>query len=253
MGRRRSGYRPGSDSRRGRDDHRRHRHGLGDRRTVRAGAGRTSTTSRRSSSPTSSTSSPRYWACTAIVLGVIVAGLVTGAFWRGVDEGTELYDRCRLRPAGAEGRPVVDVLHRDVLLAVDHPVHPDPRPAGHRRQRLRAPGRARAARSSWRSAGSSSAALITALFLWPFEDTGWFWAREVGPKLDLGISAGGFAVFGALTAVMQPVWRNRIRVGFGAYLFAMVLDSGPAVGHRALRRLHARRLRRTVARRRRRC
>src|SRR6185295_19522095 len=35
----------------------------------------------------------RYWACTAIVLGVIVSGLVTGAFWRGVDEGSELHDR----------------------------------------------------------------------------------------------------------------------------------------------------------------
>ena len=70
-----------------------------------------------------------------------------------------------------------------------------------------------------------------------FEDTGWTWARELGHELDLGISAGGFALIGALTAVMQPVWRNRIRIGFGAYLFAHGARLRPAVGRRALRRL----------------
>ncbi|HEY6532939.1 MAG TPA: DUF2156 domain-containing protein, partial [Acidimicrobiales bacterium] len=48
----------------------------------------------------------------------------------------------------------------------------------------------------------------------------------LGKVRDLGISAGGFALLGALSAVMQPVWRARVRVGVGAYLFAMLLGSG---------------------------
>ena len=82
-----------------------------------------------------------------------------------------------------------------------HPVPPDPRPAdhswlsvyerrvGHLRTLVVAIG------------GQFFGALLTALFLWPFEDTGWSWARELATARDLGISAGGFALIGALTAV----------------------------------------------------
>ena len=167
----------------------------------------------------------RYWACTAIVLGVIVSGLVTGAFWRGIDEGTELHDRFAYGlPALKDGRwwtfftgmwfsPSI-VLYIPILALLIIVASVYERRVGHVRTLVVAIG------------GQFVAGLITALFLWPFEDTGWFWAREVGLKLDLGISAGGFAVMGALTAVMQPVWRNRIRIGFGAYLFALLLRSG---------------------------
>ena len=74
--------------------------------------------------------------------------------------------------------------------------------------------------------GQALGALITAGFLDGFEGTGWTWATRLASERDLGISAGGFAVVAALTAVMQPVWRRRVRVGFSAYLLVMVLDSG---------------------------
>ena len=51
-------------------------------------------------------------------------------------------------------------------------------------------------------------------------------AVELGRETDLGLSAGGYAVIGALTAVMQPMWRRRVRVGLSAFLIVMVLDSG---------------------------
>ena len=74
--------------------------------------------------------------------------------------------------------------------------------------------------------GQFLAALVTALLLWPVDGSGWTWAVDLGRVRDLGISAGGFALLGALTAVMQPVWRRRVRVAVGFYLFAMVLNSG---------------------------
>ena len=42
--------------------------------------------------------------------------------------------------------------------------------------------------------GQFLGALLTALFLWPFDDSRWTWARQLGHRLDLGISAGGFAL-----------------------------------------------------------
>ena len=97
--------------------------------------------------------------------------------------------------------------------------------------------------------GQFLAGLLTALFLWIFDDSGWTWARELGHELDLGISAGGFALLGALTAVMQPIWRNRIRVGVGAYLVAMLLNSGLLWDVEHLIAFVARRVRRPVPRR----
>ena len=74
--------------------------------------------------------------------------------------------------------------------------------------------------------GQALAALFTALLLWPFDGSGWSWAVDLGKTLDLGISAGGFAALGALTAVMQPVWQRRTRAAATGYLLAMVLNSG---------------------------
>ncbi len=167
----------------------------------------------------------RYWATTLIVVVVIVAGVSTGALWTPVTEGTRLYgDVAYGLPALQDGRwwtfltgmffapqlaLCIPILF---LLVVAASVYE--RRVGHVRTIVVAIG------------GQFLGGLLTALFLWPFDDSPWTWAQQLGTKLDLGISAGGFALVGALSAVMQPVWRTRVRVGFGAYLFAMVLNSG---------------------------
>ncbi len=74
--------------------------------------------------------------------------------------------------------------------------------------------------------GQFLAGLLTALFLWAFDDSGWPWAVDLGGVRDLGLSAGGFAVLGALSrrdaaGVASPRPRR-----FGAYLLAMLLTSG---------------------------
>jgi len=74
--------------------------------------------------------------------------------------------------------------------------------------------------------GQVAAAVLTALFLWPFQGSGWIWATSLGGSVDVGISAGGFATLAALTAIMQPVWRRRVRVGVSAYLIGMLLQVG---------------------------
>jgi phosphatidylglycerol lysyltransferase len=167
----------------------------------------------------------RYWATTLIVLTMLVVGVSTGALWTTVEKGGDLFDRVAYGlPALQDGRwwtyltgmffapqlllyiPIVTVL---VLVASIYE-----RRVGHFRTLLVGVG------------GQFLGALLTSLFLWIFEDSGWTWAENLGLERDLGISAGGFALLGALTAVMQPVWRNRIRIGFGAYLGAMVLNSG---------------------------
>ena len=150
----------------------------------------------------------------------------TGAFWNQVTEGTTLFDDVAYGlPALQDGRWwtfLTGMFFAPQLIAV----HADPVPAGARGASVyeRRVGHVRTLVVA--IGGQALGALLTALFLWLFDDSGWTWARELGTRLDLGISAGGFALLGALTAVMQPVWRHRIRVGFGAYLFAMVLNSG---------------------------
>jgi phosphatidylglycerol lysyltransferase len=167
----------------------------------------------------------RYWATTALVLAILIVGLATGAFWNQVTEDTDIFDAVAYGlPALEDGKwwtyltgmffaprlilylPIIAVL---VLVASVYE-----RRVGHLRVLVVAIG------------GQFLGALLTSLFLWIFEDTGWTWARELATVRDLGISAGGFALLGALTAAMQPVWRQRIRIGIGAYLFAMVLNAG---------------------------
>jgi phosphatidylglycerol lysyltransferase len=167
----------------------------------------------------------RYWACSLIVLAVLVAGLVTGALWRGVDSGDALYDHVAYGlPPLQDGRwwtfftgmffAQQVVLYIPILLLLLVVASVYERRVGHVRTLAVAIG------------GQFVGASLTALFLWPFDGSRWTWARELGLVRDLGISAGGFALLGALTAVMQPVWRNRIRIGVGAYLVALLLRSG---------------------------
>jgi 4-amino-4-deoxy-L-arabinose transferase-like glycosyltransferase len=167
----------------------------------------------------------RYWATAFLVACVLIAGLVTGALWREVADGSPLFDDVAYGlPALREGRwwtfltgmffaPAL-ILYVPILLLLVLVASTYERRVGHVRTIVVAIG------------GQFLAGLLTALFLWIFHESGWTWARELGDELDLGISAGGFALMGALSAVMQPIWRNRVRVGVGAYLFAVMLNSG---------------------------
>ena len=167
----------------------------------------------------------RYWGTAFLLACVLIAGVSTGALWREVAEGSALYDDVAYGlPALQDGRwwtfltgmffaPAL-ILYVPILLLLVLVAATYERRVGHVRTIVVAIG------------GQFLAGLLTALFLWIFHESGWTWARQLGDELDLGISAGGFALMGALTAVMQPVWRNRVRVGVGAYLFAVMLNSG---------------------------
>lgn len=167
----------------------------------------------------------RYPATTALVALAVVAGVVTGAAWRGVAPGDSLYDAVAYGlPALREGRwwtffsgaffvPQI-VLYVPILVLLVAAASTYERRVGH-----------------WRTflvvvLGQAVGSMLAAGFLYLFRDGGWTWAVELGLELDLGISAGGFAVFAALTAVMQPVWRVRVRAAVTAYLVAMLLNAG---------------------------
>ena len=167
----------------------------------------------------------RHWATASVVATVVVAGLATGALWNTMSSGNQLYDSVAYGlPALQEGRwwtfltgmffapdlfLYVPIL---VLLVIVASVYE--RRVGHWQTLVVAIG------------GQFIAGIVTALFLRVFESGGWTWAVDLGRVQDLGLSAGIMALIGALTAVMQPVWRTRVRVGVGAYLIAMVLNSG---------------------------
>ena len=167
----------------------------------------------------------RYWATTLLVAGVLVAGLATGALWRPIEQGSRLHDQVAYGlPALLEGRwstiftgafftPRL-VIYIPVLLLLILAAGTYERRVGHWRTLLVVIG------------GQALGALVTAGFLRIFTDSGWTWAVELGRETDLGISAGGYAVIAALTAVMQPVWRRRVRVGLSAFLVVMVFESG---------------------------
>lgn len=137
----------------------------------------------------------RYWA-TTLLLVLLVTGLVAGALWQGNDEVSSYW------------------LYIPVLLVFLWAASVYERRVGHIRTLLVAIG------------GQVLGVLLTSLLLLPFEGSGWTWARELSHQGHVAIAAWGFAVVGALTAVMQPVWRRRVRVGLFAYLIAMVLNSG---------------------------
>jgi hypothetical protein len=68
--------------------------------------------------------------------------------------------------------------------------------------------------------------VLPALFLWPFVGSGWTWATTLGTELDAGMSAGGFGVAAAATALLRPPWRGRLRVLGTTFLAVMVIKSG---------------------------
>ena len=139
----------------------------------------------------------RYWATTLIVGVIVVAGVVTGALWHNVETGSSLYnDVAYGLPALKDGKihtflfgmffapqlfMYVPILALLVLVASIYE-----RRVGHVRTLVVAIG------------GQFLAALFAALFLWIFESSGWTWAVDLGKIRDLGISAGGFALVGAL-------------------------------------------------------
>jgi lysylphosphatidylglycerol synthetase-like protein (DUF2156 family) len=167
----------------------------------------------------------RYPATIFLVLAITVFSAVTGAMWNDSVADPSLYDRYAYGlPALQDGRIWSFVVgafltprfafYLPILVLLVLAAGAYERRAGHLRTLAVV------------VLGQSLAALATALFLSLFEDSGWSWAVDLGKTLDLGISAGGFAALGALTAYMQPVWRTRTRVGASAYLIAMVLNSG---------------------------
>jgi phosphatidylglycerol lysyltransferase len=160
-----------------------------------------------------------------IAAAVMLVALVSGSLWRTLGDDPLLYDRVAYGlPPLREGRvwtivtgaffvpsfllyiPVVALL---VLAAGLYE-----KKMGHWRTVVVVLG------------GQFLATLLTSLFFWPFATSGWQWAESLATARDAGISSGGFAVFGALTAVIQPAWRTRIRWAVGGYLIAMVLNSG---------------------------
>lgn len=166
-----------------------------------------------------------YPATSAIVIVALGVGVATGALWSDVSGNEKLYDSVAygvepLRDGrwwtfftGAFFVPEL-MLYIPVLgfLVVAASIYE--RRVGH-----------------WQTLvvvvlGQVAGSMLTAFFLWGFRDSSWTWAAYLARTVDVGISAGAFAVLGALTAVMQPVWRTRLRVAVSAYLFAMVLRSG---------------------------
>jgi phosphatidylglycerol lysyltransferase len=167
----------------------------------------------------------RYWATISLLAAIVAAAVVTGALWRGVLPGSDLYrDVAYGLPALREGRwwttflgaffapHVILFIPILALLGVTASVYE--RRVGHWRTLLLALG------------GQFLATIGAAALIALLQRGDWAWTNDVGAQLDLGISAGGFVLLGALTAVMQPVWRLRVRVAVGAYLIAMVLMSG---------------------------
>ena len=68
--------------------------------------------------------------------------------------------------------------------------------------------------------------VVPALLLWPLAGSGWPWAATLANELDAGLSAGGFGVAAAATALLTPPWRGRLRVLGTAFLAVMVIKSG---------------------------
>ena len=68
--------------------------------------------------------------------------------------------------------------------------------------------------------------VLPALLLWPFVGSDWAWAAHLADQLDAGLSAGGFGVAGAATALLKPPWRGRIRLFLTAFFVVLLFASG---------------------------
>lgn len=68
--------------------------------------------------------------------------------------------------------------------------------------------------------------VVPALLLWPFADGNWTWGSTLAGELDAGLSAGGFGVAAAATALIGPPWRGRLRVLVTTFLTVLLLKSG---------------------------
>ncbi|PZQ88211.1 MAG: hypothetical protein DI534_12150 [Leifsonia xyli] len=73
--------------------------------------------------------------------------------------------------------------------------------------------------------GQVLGSLVTSLVVLAALPTGWHWAKDPGSDLDTGMSIAAFALLGALTAAMQPVWRRRVRIVGWALVIVLFLDS----------------------------
>jgi phosphatidylglycerol lysyltransferase len=68
--------------------------------------------------------------------------------------------------------------------------------------------------------------VVPALLLWPLAGSDWAWAAHLADQLDAGLSAGGFGVAGAATALLNRPWRGRIRIFLTAFFIVLLLTSG---------------------------
>ncbi len=166
----------------------------------------------------------RYWVTISMLAAFVVVNVVNGALTGSFEPGDPLYDDVAYGiPSLLNGRIwtyltgmffVSNLLiYIPILLqfAITSAVYE--RRAGHGRTLLVALG------------GQALGALLTSLVILALTPTGWHWAKDPGHDLDTGMSIAAFALLGALTAIMQPVWRRRVRVAGWALVLVLFLDS----------------------------
>jgi phosphatidylglycerol lysyltransferase len=168
----------------------------------------------------------RYPATIGLIAAFVIVSLATGAAWRSVTDDPSLLEAVGYgTPALAAGKlwtffiggfvsPTLIWVYIPLIVAFAAASVPYERRAGHIRVLIVVIG------------GQALGTLITAALFSPFQDSTWSWAQSLAHQRDVGISGGLFALIAAFSALMQPVWRTRVRVGVSAFLVAMVLNSG---------------------------
>ena len=154
-----------------------------------------------------------------------MAGLATGALWRVVEEGDRLHDQVAYGlPALEDGKWLTLItgaffspqllVYVPIILLLVLAASTYERKVGHWRTLLVVIG------------GQALGVLFTAGFLRIFDRLGLDVGRRARPGDRPRHLRRRLRGRRRVTAVMQPVWRRRVRVGFTAFLIAMVLDSG---------------------------